>query len=250
MSACWVWRYFPDPPLSSGLHCPWWTHQPGAHPSQRALPQAPPGDRWWLLAGAFPCPVWGERRVPRTHFWGRRGSLQLQALHQVCESSWITPLSLPFPPSDSSVLRCLRRYKASFVNVPLGLIESIEARDIFYLHIYCKDAHTFRWVSQSSPSFSWLVPHASWIPGRITFNTNEACVEWFKRLMSAVQPPSKLQDVFAFAFHAWCRDSSGRTDSCDPTFTLCRLGKPFNWGGDTGAGNVISGHSPLLCGYC
>ena len=30
------------------------------------------------------------------------------------------------------------------VNLPLGLIETIEARDIFFLHIFCKDARYFK----------------------------------------------------------------------------------------------------------
>ena len=30
------------------------------------------------------------------------------------------------------------------INVPLGLIESIECKDIFYINIYCKDARSFR----------------------------------------------------------------------------------------------------------
>ena len=40
--------------------------------------------------------------------------------------------------------RLLVRYVDSFINVPLGLIESVEIRDIFYLHIYCKDATAVR----------------------------------------------------------------------------------------------------------
>lgn len=43
-----------------------------------------------------------------------------------------------------SNFRLLIRYKDSFINVPLGLIEGVEIRDIFYLHIYCKDATVAR----------------------------------------------------------------------------------------------------------
>jgi myotubularin-related protein 3/4 len=32
------------------------------------------------------------------------------------------------------------------VNVPLGLIESIECKDIFYINLYCKDARSFRYM--------------------------------------------------------------------------------------------------------
>lgn len=30
------------------------------------------------------------------------------------------------------------------VHVPLGLIELVEVRDLFYLHVWCKDARSFR----------------------------------------------------------------------------------------------------------
>ena len=43
--------------------------------------------------------------------------------------------------SDFRVFIC---YHQSFVNVPLGLIDTIECRDIFYLILYCKDAHSIR----------------------------------------------------------------------------------------------------------
>ena len=40
--------------------------------------------------------------------------------------------------------RLFVRFKDSFVNVPLGLIESVEYRDIFFIYVCCKDAHSFR----------------------------------------------------------------------------------------------------------
>ncbi|ELT99015.1 hypothetical protein CAPTEDRAFT_226204 [Capitella teleta] len=91
--------------------------------------------------------------------------------------------------------------KETFVNIPLGMIESIEARDIFYLFIYSKDAHTYR----------------------CTFQTNEACVEWNKRLKVALLPPDRLQDVFAFSFHAWCKDSCPKGDAAEMSYQLCRM---------------------------
>ena len=30
------------------------------------------------------------------------------------------------------------------INVPLGLIESVECKDIFYLNLFCKDGRSFR----------------------------------------------------------------------------------------------------------
>lgn len=38
---------------------------------------------------------------------------------------------------------------------------------------------------------------------RCIFTTNDLCLEWYKRLIRAIIPPKNVQDVFAFAFHAW-----------------------------------------------
>ena len=45
--------------------------------------------------------------------------------------------------------RLFVRFKDSFVNQPLGLIDSVEYRDIFYIYVCCKDAHSFRLVLKS-----------------------------------------------------------------------------------------------------
>lgn len=42
---------------------------------------------------------------------------------------------------------------------------------------------------------------------RCKFLTNDACLEWYKRLVQAIQPRHKLQDIFAFAFSAWYMDA-------------------------------------------
>lgn len=39
---------------------------------------------------------------------------------------------------------------------------------------------------------------------RCQFSTFEQCQEWLKRLSTVVRPPSRLEDLFSFAFHAWC----------------------------------------------
>lgn len=39
-----------------------------------------------------------------------------------------------------SNFRVLIKFKDSFVNVPIGLIDFVESRDIFHIAIYCKDA--------------------------------------------------------------------------------------------------------------
>ena len=41
---------------------------------------------------------------------------------------------------------------------------------------------------------------------RCQFSTLEQCQEWPKRLSAAGRPPSSLEHLFSFAFHAWCMD--------------------------------------------
>ncbi|KAM6944434.1 phosphatidylinositol-3,5-bisphosphate 3-phosphatase MTMR3 isoform 3-T3 [Lycodopsis pacificus] len=70
------------------------------------------------------------------------------------------------------------------VSVPLQLIESAECRDMFQLHVTCKDCKVVR----------------------CQFSTFEQCQEWLKRLNAVVRPPSHLENLFSFAFHAWCME--------------------------------------------
>uniref|UniRef100_A0A3B4ZPL3 phosphatidylinositol-3,5-bisphosphate 3-phosphatase n=1 Tax=Stegastes partitus TaxID=144197 RepID=A0A3B4ZPL3_9TELE len=76
------------------------------------------------------------------------------------------------------------KFKESVVNVPLQLIESVECRDMFQLHVTCKDCKVVR----------------------CQFSTFEQCQEWLKRLNVVLRPPSRLEDLFSFAFHAWCME--------------------------------------------
>ncbi|XP_033475761.2 phosphatidylinositol-3,5-bisphosphate 3-phosphatase MTMR3 isoform X1 [Epinephelus lanceolatus] len=76
------------------------------------------------------------------------------------------------------------KFKESVVNVPLQLIENVECRDMFQLHVTCKDCKVVR----------------------CQFSTFEQCQEWLKRLNAVLRPPSRLEDLFSFAFHAWCMD--------------------------------------------
>ncbi|XP_041347443.1 myotubularin-related protein 3-like isoform X2 [Gigantopelta aegis] len=80
-----------------------------------------------------------------------------------------------------SNFRLLIRQKKSFVNIPLGLIDLVDTREIFYLTLYCKDGTTYRF----------------------SFSTNEACQVWHKRICDSITPPKEFSDIFAFAFHAW-----------------------------------------------
>ncbi|KAM6155042.1 phosphatidylinositol-3,5-bisphosphate 3-phosphatase MTMR3 isoform 2-T2 [Rhynchocyon petersi] len=93
------------------------------------------------------------------------------------------------------------KFKESLVNVPLQLIESVECRDIFQLHLTCKDCKVIR----------------------CQFSTFEQCQEWLKRLNNAIRPPSKIEDLFSFAYHAWCMEvyASEKEQHGD----LCRPGE-------------------------
>uniref|UniRef100_A0A665W6D1 phosphatidylinositol-3,5-bisphosphate 3-phosphatase n=1 Tax=Echeneis naucrates TaxID=173247 RepID=A0A665W6D1_ECHNA len=93
------------------------------------------------------------------------------------------------------------KFKESVVNVPLQLIESVECRDMFQLHVTCKDCKVVR----------------------CQFSTFEQCQEWLKRLNMVVHPPTRLEDLFSFAFHAWCMEvyAGEKEQHCE----LCRPGE-------------------------
>ncbi|XP_016090612.1 myotubularin-related protein 3 isoform X2 [Sinocyclocheilus grahami] len=88
------------------------------------------------------------------------------------------------------------KFKESVVNVPLQLIESVECRDMFQMHITCKDCKVIR----------------------CQFSTFEQCQEWLKRLSAAVRPPSQIEELFSFPFHAWCmeKEKEQHGDLCRP----------------------------------
>ncbi|KAF7665620.1 hypothetical protein LDENG_00136440 [Lucifuga dentata] len=92
------------------------------------------------------------------------------------------------------------KFKDSVINVPLRLIESVESRDMFQLHIICKDSKIVR----------------------CHFATFKQCQEWVKRLNRAITHPSRLEDLFALAYHAWCL--GGNADDEDQHVHLCRPG--------------------------
>ncbi|XP_075773135.1 phosphatidylinositol-3,5-bisphosphate 3-phosphatase MTMR3 isoform X4 [Pelodiscus sinensis] len=83
-----------------------------------------------------------------------------------------------------SVVNTVCQSDACEISVPLQLIESVECRDIFQLHLTCKDCKVIR----------------------CQFSTFEQCQEWLKRLNNAIRPPSKIEDLFSFAYHAWCME--------------------------------------------
>ncbi|XP_066508394.1 myotubularin-related protein 4 isoform X2 [Hoplias malabaricus] len=93
------------------------------------------------------------------------------------------------------------KFKDSIINVPLRLIESVESRDMFQLHIICKDSKVVR----------------------CHFSTFKQCQEWLKRLNRVIAHPSRLEDLFALAYHAWCL--GGSADDEDQHLHLCRPGE-------------------------
>uniref|UniRef100_A0A3B5L929 phosphatidylinositol-3,5-bisphosphate 3-phosphatase n=1 Tax=Xiphophorus couchianus TaxID=32473 RepID=A0A3B5L929_9TELE len=92
------------------------------------------------------------------------------------------------------------KFKDSVINVPLRLVEGVESRDMFQLHIICKDSKVVR----------------------CHFATFKQCQEWAKRLNRVIAHPSRLEDLFALAYHAWCLGASA--DDEDQHVHLCRPG--------------------------
>ncbi|RZC39674.1 myotubularin-related protein 3, partial [Asbolus verrucosus] len=72
-------------------------------------------------------------------------------------------------------------------HLPLGLIEVVEHRELFYLHIGCKDARTYRCI----------------------FGNNESCSEWFDWISKAAEAPRQLEQIFAFYHFIWAKDKGG-----------------------------------------
>ncbi|KAG0721169.1 Myotubularin-related protein 3 [Chionoecetes opilio] len=66
-------------------------------------------------------------------------------------------------------------------HIPLGVVEVVECREIFFLYLLCKDTKSYK----------------------CTFPTGEQCAEWQRRLTKALSLPQRLENVFAFAFYMW-----------------------------------------------
>ncbi|MGH0153645.1 UNVERIFIED_CONTAM: hypothetical protein FKN15_052379 [Acipenser sinensis] len=92
------------------------------------------------------------------------------------------------------------KFKDSIINVPLRLIDYVECRDMFQLHIICKDSKVVR----------------------CHFSTFKQGQEWLKRLNRAIAHPARLEELFTFAYHAWCLGACA--DEEDQHVHLCRPG--------------------------
>ncbi|XP_044763378.1 myotubularin-related protein 3 isoform X2 [Coccinella septempunctata] len=73
-------------------------------------------------------------------------------------------------------------------HVPLGLIETVEQKELFYLYIGCKDCRTYK----------------------CTFENNESCLEWYDKILKAAEPPKQLNQLFAFFHFAHFKGSEDR----------------------------------------
>ncbi|KAM4795171.1 phosphatidylinositol-3,5-bisphosphate 3-phosphatase MTMR4 [Rhinophrynus dorsalis] len=80
------------------------------------------------------------------------------------------------------------------------MIETVESRDMFQLQIICKDSKVVR----------------------CHFSTFKQCQEWLKRLSRATMRPAKQEDLFAFAYHAWCQGICNEDE--EHHVHLCRPG--------------------------
>ncbi|XP_041096958.1 myotubularin-related protein 4 isoform X2 [Polyodon spathula] len=99
-----------------------------------------------------------------------------------------------------SVINTLPRGVDSEISVPLRLIDYVECRDMFQLHIICKDSKVVR----------------------CHFSTFKQGQEWLKRLNRAIAHPARLEELFTFAYHAWCLGAC--VDEEDQHVHLCRPG--------------------------
>lgn len=90
-------------------------------------------------------------------------------------------------------------------SVPLGLIDTVQSRDLFHLIISCKDANTVRCVGDKL-----IVLKAINGPflRRCAFHTTEKCSDWQRRITEAVAALIKLEALFAFPFYAWSSEQS------------------------------------------
>lgn len=81
--------------------------------------------------------------------------------------------------------------------------------------------------SFSGTIFDPFVPNAhlllaslcGFLPGRCHFSTFKQCQEWLSRLSRATARPAKPEDLFAFAYHAWClglTEEDQHTHLCQP----------------------------------
>lgn len=68
-------------------------------------------------------------------------------------------------------------------------------------------------------SFPCLIQACGFLSCRCHFSTFKQCQEWLSRLTRATARPAKPEDLFAFAYHAWClglTEEDQHTHLCQP----------------------------------
>ncbi|KAI1893543.1 hypothetical protein AGOR_G00124810 [Albula goreensis] len=111
----------------------------------------------------------------------------LQVPFPVLQGEWVEYLGC----ADDAIIaisnyRLHIKFKDSVINLPLRLIEGVDSKDMFQLHIICKDSKVVR----------------------CHFSTLKQCQDWLKRLRRATAHPTRLEELFAFTYHAWCLGGS------------------------------------------
>ena len=76
-------------------------------------------------------------------------------------------------------------FKHFEASIPLRLIDTVLIKEMFTLIINCKDAVTYT----------------------CSFLSSESCTEWHTRITLATSVPEQLENLFAFAFHAYFSES-------------------------------------------
>lgn len=80
-----------------------------------------------------------------------------------------------------------RLFLSSFIeaSIPLRLIELVQIKELFTLIISCKDAVSYTCL----------------------FSASDSCAEWHSRISLAIAVPEQIENLFAFAFHAYVSES-------------------------------------------
>ncbi|CAB3256888.1 unnamed protein product [Arctia plantaginis] len=77
-----------------------------------------------------------------------------------------------------------RRRDGLGVSIPLRLIDALEPRDLVHLIVLCKNGRQLK----------------------CTFTTGDHCLEWCRRLNTALAPLGSIQETFAAAYAAWAKE--------------------------------------------
>ncbi|KAL4711938.1 hypothetical protein ACJJTC_006107 [Scirpophaga incertulas] len=77
-----------------------------------------------------------------------------------------------------------KRCKGPGPSVPIRLIDGVEIRDIQHLIVLCKHGRQLK----------------------VTFDNGDQCVEWWRRLSTALAPIGSVQETFAAAYAAWAKE--------------------------------------------